>query len=111
MVMETATNLGTNQQSRIDKLLNGETMDAKKSAAGMFDQSELDRIAAVMEMLGMHNRSDLIHEATMDAIEKIEPVAKVKAEAAAQPDEFVLKRPVKADAEAKARAKADKSKK
>jgi len=73
--MDTGKNQN-NAQSRIDKLLEGETPDAKKSAAGMFDQSELDRITAVMDQLGMHNRSDLIHDAVMDAIERMEPIAK-----------------------------------
>ena len=84
--------------SRIDKLLQGETPDGRKSAAGMFDQSELDRISVVMKQLGMSNRSDLIHDAVMDAIERIEPAAKAKAEKDA------------ADAKAKADAEAAKKK-
>ena len=81
--MDTNTNTATptdKPQSRIDKLLSGETPDAKKSAAGMFDQSELDRVTTVMNQLGMNNRGNLIHDAVMDAVERMEPVAKAKAE-------------------------------
>ena len=109
--------MATNEErSRIDKLLAGETGSTMKSAAGSFEQGELDRIAKLMSRIGMHNRSEFIRAMVMDGVETmedkipaIEAARKAKADArdkAAAEAEAIKKK--SAEEKAKKKAEADK---